>query len=118
MEFIEPVLTGCFSRIFDSAESENPDLFEPHLEKIRAFLEDKTGYWVREKALLIVTMIEWAEGEISQQRYKPSSPKGFVDAVLKYTQERIADTIKTLKVEGQEGLACRIVPLPILPKQK
>jgi hypothetical protein len=117
MNFIEPVLLGFLSRSFDYEEGENPELYEVHLKRIRDFIQDKEPYWVKEKALFIIDMIEWAESEIKEGRYKPSSPENMVTAALRKTKERIGARTAYYKGDKPQGKTLVSLTLPSFPKE-
>jgi hypothetical protein len=118
MEFIELVLLPFLSRVFDFREGEEPDRYEPHLKKIRAFIKDQTGFWVKEKALEIVHFIEYMETQIQIGNYEAVLPETCVDTVLYTAQKKINETVKAYRLKENPNRMSHFFPLPVLPKKK
>jgi hypothetical protein len=116
MQFIEPVLLGFLSRQFGYKEGEEPCKYEPHLNKIKAFIEDKEPYWVKEKSLYIIDDIEYAEISIQTGLYTPTSPDAFLNTIIDRVKEKLESLIKSYQLEQVKGKMSVFVPLPTFPK--
>ena len=116
MEFIEPVLLGFLSRAFDYQEGEEPDRYEPHLKKIRAFIKDKSPYWVREKTLHLISEIESIETHIKDGRHSPTTPKACIEFILLNVKKRIVAIVERYRLESPNGRIHTFHPLPMFPK--
>jgi hypothetical protein len=116
MEFINPVLRGFLSRVFNSQEGEEPDRYEPHLEKIRAFIKDKTPYWVREKSLHLICEIEAVENSFKIDRYTPTSPKDCIEFILLTVQKRIMEIAEHYRLKSPSNRMHTVHDLPTFPK--
>ena len=99
MDFIELALTGFLSRQFTFQEGEDPNRYEPHLEKIKDFIQDKESYWVKEKALYYIGTINQAENDILAGRYTPTSPEAFVNATIDRTREMLEKIVNHCRIE-------------------
>jgi hypothetical protein len=119
MEFIDPVLSEFLDRTFENPDNvDTYDLYQPHLKKIRAFIKDNTGHWVKEKALWVIHFIETMETQIRLGRYEPVSPESCVDTVLNAAHKRMADLVDGYRLEINPNRIQDFFPLPVLPKKK
>jgi hypothetical protein len=116
MNFIEPVLLGFLSRNFDGDEGENPLRYEPHLKRIKEFIQDNEPYWVKEKSLFIIDAIEGAETGINRGDYVLTSPENFVTAVLERVKKLLTDTGDHFKDNRQKDRMYILLPLPSFPE--
>ena len=118
MLFIESALLGFLSRQFGNKEGEDPSRYEPHLEKIQAFIHDKEPYWVKEKAFLIIDNIEYAETSIKAGQYTPTTPDIFITTVLDKVRKRLVENCDAYRLEKNPSKMTVFMDLPIGIKEK
>ena len=119
MEFVESVLLGFLHRTFKQPiEVDTYVLYQPLIKEIGAYVKDKTGHWVKEKALDVVFLVEDMETQIACGRYEPESPEACVVAVLRLSKERMQKRVDTFKLEVDPKLMHDSFPLPVLPAKK
>ena len=118
MKFIEPVFLGFLSRQFDFREGEDPSRYEPHIQKIQSFIQDKEPHWVKEKALFLIEDIEYAEISIHTGRYTPNSPEAFLNVALDRVRKKLEGFRERYRLEENPGKMSVFVTLPSLPQQK
>ena len=118
MKFIDPVLQGFLDRNFGRQEMDDPARFEPHMDKIRAFISDESPYWVKEKAIQVIFKIEEADFSIRTGEYAPISPADAIETILCYAKKRIVKFAALYRSESSPGLTHISSPLPQFPIQK
>jgi hypothetical protein len=118
MQFIEPVLLGFLSRQFSYQEGEEPCRYEPHLDKIHAFIQDKEPLWVKEKSLQIIANIEAAEDQIQTGMYIPTTPEAFLNTLLDKVRKRLEDLTVHFRIENIKGKMNFPVSFPSFPRKK
>jgi hypothetical protein len=119
MEFIEMVLFGFLKRNFEEPSGvDTYVLYQPLLKKIRAFVRDETGHWVKGKAFWVVHFIESMETQANQGRYNPVSPESCVETILDMSFKRMNGLIETYQLKENAKRMQDFFPLPVLPKKK
>jgi hypothetical protein len=119
MEFIETVLFQFLERTFEQpGKVDSYALYQPLFKKIRAFIKDETGLWVKEKALDCVFFIEYMETQMKIGEYETVSPESCVDAVLDMAHKRMSGRVEAFRLKENHKRMHYAFPLPVLPKKK
>ena len=121
MDFIAAVLRGFMERIFKipfSAETKH--IYLPLFAKIRSYIDDENGYWVKEKAIDVIHCIEDLETKIVNNDYKPQSAESFIENVLVLAEELMQERIDIYRTEKDKDpkRLHDFFPLPFFPARK
>ncbi|MDR0495351.1 MAG: hypothetical protein LBG95_06975 [Treponema sp.] len=117
MDFIASVLRGFFERTFQlTFDDGTKHLIMPLLDKIREYVKDEIGYWVKEKAIDVIHCIENLETKIVRGEYKPESPEKCVETALILAYNMMRDRIDVYKTEKDKDpkRVYESYPLPVL----
>ena len=90
------------------------------MNKIRSYLKDSNGYWVKVKAEDIINYFEDVETNFVKNGYKPESIEEYTEIVLYHAKETMQNRIDEFKTEKNKNPKRIHVffPLPLLLKSQ
>jgi hypothetical protein len=118
LEFITATLRGFMVRIFKQPFDRNSkNFYIPLMRKIRAFIDDENGHWVKVKALEVIQCIEDIEINIAEGNFKPETPESCIDLALFFAHQRMKDKIDEFRTDKNKKpkVIHDSFPLPVLP---
>ncbi|MDR0513389.1 MAG: hypothetical protein LBG93_09905 [Treponema sp.] len=119
MEFIVSVLRGYMERIYKLPLKENMETYLALGNKIRSYIHDRNGHWVKVKAEGIINSLEDMETAIVNGEYKPDSLEICIEIAIQTSEKNMQAYIDTYKTEKHKSpkYVHDFFPLPLLRKR-
>ena len=109
MEFVEAVLGAFFLRVYKI----EPENLAPYLQEAREFIADASGYWVKEKALWVVSFAQQMETSIQAGIYsRPAKPEEALAAILQTAQKRVSGIVEHYRLAENPRMVQIFTPIP------